>query len=146
MLRVVSRITGGNRSRLRATAGAMGAPVVHTAMSGGPPATVALRRVGVGLLLGAAVLAALARALLPEVAALLAVALGFAAYAIERYRDAVPGVSGGLVAAGLLLVLDREVDPVGATVERSLGATVAIGVGMVLATYLVESGVLARGE
>lgn len=115
-------------------------------MSRSPPATVALRRVGIGLVVGAVLLVPLALLVLAELAALLVVALGLGAYALERHRDAVTGVSVGLVAAGLLLVVDRQLDPVGATVARSASATVAIGVGVIVATYLVDVGALRGGE
>lgn len=107
-----------------------------------PPATAALRRVGIGLVAGAVLLLPLAGVVPAELAALVVVALGLGAYAIERSRDAIVGVSVGLVAAGLFLAVDRQLDPVGATVARSASATVAIGVGVIVATYVVDAGAL----
>lgn len=109
-------------------------------------ATVALRRLGAGLVVGALALFALAWLVLAEIAALLLVAAGMVTYALERSRAAVTGASIGLAAAGVLFVLDRQLDPIGATVARSTAATVAIGLGVVAVTIVVETSGFSVGS
>lgn len=108
--------------------------------------TVALRRLGAGLVVGALATFALSSLVLPEIAALVVVAGGMVAYGLERAGGRVTGASMGLAVAGVLVVLDRQLDPLGATLERSTAATVAIGVGVVVATLLVETDAFAVGD
>jgi len=107
-------------------------------MDGSLASTVALQRVGAGLIVGALALFGLAAVVLPEIGALLVVALGLGVYAISVREERTPGLAAGLVGAALLFVLDRQLDPLGATVARSTAGTVVIGVGIVLAAAVVE--------
>lgn len=100
--------------------------------------TATLRRVGAGVALGGPAVFALSPLVLAEIAVLLVLAAALATYVLERRRDA-SGLAQGLAAGALLVLLDRQLD-VGATVARSAVATVAIGVGIVVATSLVDAG------
>jgi len=103
-----------------------------------PDATVVLERVGAGLIAGAVAVFVLAALLLPEIAALLVIGLGLLAYALEHQRDKPRGVAAGLVLAAILPVIDRQLDPIGASLVRSTLATVVIGVGLAVGAILID--------
>lgn len=103
-----------------------------------PDASAVLQRVGAGAIAGAVLLFGLALLLLAEIGALLVIAVGLAAYALEQQRNLTPGLSAGFVLAAILPILDRQLDPLGATLVRSTAATVAIGVGLLVGAFVVD--------
>lgn len=107
-------------------------------MGRSPDASAVLVRVGAGTILGALLFFLLAALLLPEIGALLVIGAGLGAYALEQLRSHTPGLSAGLVAAAILPILDRQLDPLGATLVRSTAATVVIGVGLIVGALVVD--------
>lgn len=103
-----------------------------------PDASAVLQRVGAGAIAGAVLLFALAVLVLAEIGALLVLFAGLGVYALERERGLTPGLSAGFVLAAILPILDRQLDPLGATLARSTATTVAIGVGLVIGSLVVD--------
>lgn len=103
-----------------------------------PDVSAVLQRVGAGAIVGAVLVFVLAFLLLAEIGALLVIAVGLVVYALEQRRDLLPGLSAGFVLAAILPMLDRQLDPLGATLVRSTAATVAIGVGLVVGALVVD--------
>lgn len=103
-----------------------------------PDASAVLQRVGAGAIAGAVLLFGLAVLVLAEIGALLVLIAGLGVYALERGRGLPPGFSAGLVLAAILPILDRQLDPLGATLVRSTAATVAIGVGLLVGALVVD--------
>ncbi|AGN01338.1 hypothetical protein L593_06955 [Salinarchaeum sp. Harcht-Bsk1] len=103
-----------------------------------PDATVVLQRVGAGLIAGAFTLVLLAALLLAEIAALVVIGAGLAVYAFEHQRGLPRGLATGLVIAAILPILDRQFDPVGATLLRSTVVTVVIGIGLLFGAFVID--------
>lgn len=104
----------------------------------------ALARVGIGLVAGATLLAALSLVVLAHIAALVVVAAGLAAWAAEQRWPGVAGLWVGLVAAAGFLLVDLQVAPAGGTVARSALVTGVTGVAVLAAALVVRADLLAR--